>query len=81
MRLPLRGYWKLSPVNNKPEGPNFRDLYDLQAKIQERLEKQGDQITRLRNGLVVLAAVVASPKIGGPDAAKLVAEVLGVNST
>ena len=67
----------MSPLNN-PDGPSFRDLYELQEKITERLEKTTDRLSRMEKGFIALTLIVASPKIGGPDAAKLVASVFGV---
>lgn len=76
----------MSPENDRrqdrgPEfrqGPEFRDLYELQEKINARLEKAADRLGRVEKAVIVLAVVAASPKLGGPDAAKLVAQVIGL---
>lgn len=63
---------------NKPDGPTFRDLYELQEKLQAKVEKTADRLSRVEKAVLVLMVVVASPKLGGPDAGKLVAQVIGM---
>jgi hypothetical protein len=68
----------LSPQSNNDEGPNFRDLYELQEKITAKIEKNTDRLSRMEKGFIALTLLVASPKIGGPDAAKLIATAMGL---
>lgn len=49
--------------------PTFKDLYEVQSKIDTRMG-------RLEKGMIVLAVLVASPKLGGPSASQLVAVFL-----
>jgi hypothetical protein len=59
-----------------PDYPSFKDLYELQERVDDKLEKQTSRLTRMERGLIVLAVLVASPKLGGPDAASLVSAVI-----
>lgn len=83
MRYRRREWFSLTPDRREPpidrrEGPSFRDLYEIQEKMQARLEKTTDRLGRVEKAVIILAVVAASPKLGGPDAAKLVADVVGL---
>jgi hypothetical protein len=55
------------------ERPSFKELYEAQtAKIAD-IEKR---LSRMEKGFILLTAVIASPKIGGPDASKIVADTI-----
>ncbi len=66
----------MSPDSN--DNPTFKDLFEVQSKMQEKLDKNTDRLSRMEKGFIALTIMVASPKVGGPDAAKLIAHVLGV---
>jgi len=51
--------------------PTFKDLYEVQSKIDSR-------VGRLEKIVILLAVAVVSPKVGGPSASEFVASVLNV---
>ena len=61
-----------SAEREDPNGPTFRDLYEQSEKADLKIEKVNDRLSRMEKGFIVLAVLVASPKVGGPDAASLV---------
>lgn len=63
--------------DDRREGPGFRDLFELYEKMIAKQDKITDRLGRVEKAVIVLVVLAASPKIGGPDAAKLVADVIG----
>jgi hypothetical protein len=55
------------------ERPSFKELYEAQTKKIDEIEKR---LGRMEKGFIFLTVMVASPKVGGPDASKLVASFL-----
>lgn len=66
----------MTPLD-KPDGPTFRDLYEIQTKIDAKLDKNTDRLSRLEKGFLVLLLLMGVQKAGGPDPAKLVALATG----
>lgn len=63
-----------------PDYPSFRDLYEVQEKTDEKIEKVNTRLSRIEKGFIVLTVLVASPKFGGPEAAKLITAAFQVIS-
>lgn len=55
------------------ERPSFKELYEAQTKKMDEIEKR---ISRIEKGFVFLIVLVASPKAGGPEASKVIAEAI-----
>ena len=56
--------------------PSFRDLYEVQEKVDGKIEKLSDRLSRLEKGLIVLTLLILAPKLGAPDASQLVASAI-----
>jgi hypothetical protein len=55
------------------ERPSFRELYETQTMKMDNIEKR---LSRMEKGFILLTAVVAAPKVGGPDASRIIAEAV-----
>lgn len=55
------------------ERPSFKELYEAQTLKIADIEKR---LGRMEKGFILLTAVIASPKVGGPDASKIVADTI-----
>ena len=55
------------------QGPSLKDLYE---KVDDKLDKVTDRLSRMEKGLIVLTVLVVAPKIGAPSASELVGAVL-----
>jgi hypothetical protein len=66
--LPGRDYAN----TDDPQSPSFRDLYEQTQVFDAKLEKVNDRLSRMEKGFIFLTVVIASPKLGGPDASSLV---------
>lgn len=64
-----------------PDTPLFKDLYELSQATDAKIEKVTDRLGRMEKGFIFLTAVIASPKLGGPDAASLVTGVVSTMAT
>lgn len=53
--------------------PSFKELYEAQTKQMAEIEKR---LGRLEKGFILLLVMSASPKLGGPDASKVIAETI-----
>jgi hypothetical protein len=66
--LPGRDYAN----SDDPQSPSFRDLYEQTVNFDTKLEKVNDRLSRMEKGFIILTVVIASPKLGGPDASTFV---------
>jgi hypothetical protein len=66
--LPGRDYAN----SDDPQSPSFRDLYEQTVNFDAKIEKVNERLSRMEKGFIILTVVIASPKLGGPDASSLV---------
>lgn len=66
------------------DGPTFRDLYEVAERVDGKLDDLNEKFVahdredtrrfnRVTTAVIVLGIVAASPKVGGPGAADLLA--------